>query len=315
MAQLVNDIASDATLSAQVLRMANSPLFGLSAQIDTVQHAITTLGLVRVQSLVMAVATTSYMRAALRTEALQKTWRHTLATAILSRELARAGEMPPERAYSLGLLHDIGRLGLLVAYPDDYDQILKVADRDSVSLLDQEQKLFGLDHCEAGRRLMEQWKLPHEFCVVVGRHHDPPSGAALDSLMVSYLACQIADTLGYSVVTPLKPMPFDDLRALLPVSARGRFPDDPLLLIEMVDRAIGDDTLAADLPTPDWRPAPPAKIDAPPPPLAETQSSEAEPSLFTSMQSSTMAWDFTVVVITVLVFAMVLAGSYWLWTS
>jgi putative nucleotidyltransferase with HDIG domain len=315
MAQLVNDIASDATLSAQVLRMANSPLFGLSAQIDTVQHAITTLGLVRVQSLVMAVATTSYMRAALRTEALQKTWRHTLATAILSRELARAGEMPPERAYSLGLLHDIGRLGLLVAYPDDYDQILKVADRDSVSLLDQEQKLFGLDHCEAGRRLMEQWKLPHEFCVIVGRHHDPPSGGALDSLMVSYLACQMADTLGYSVVTPLKPMAFDDLRALLPVSARGKFPDDPLLLMEMVDRAIGSDTLAADLPTPDRRPAPPAKIEAAPPPPADSKAGNAaaEPSLFTSMHSSSMAWDFTVVVVTVLVFAVVLAGSYWLW--
>ena len=133
--------------------------------------------------------------------------------------------------------------------------------------------------------------------------------------MVSYLACQMADTLGYYVVTPLRPMPFDDLRALLPVSARGRFPDDPLLLIEMVDRAIGDDTLATDLPTPDRRPAPPANIEAPPPPPAHSHAGEAEPSLFTSMQSSTMAWDFTVVVITVLVFAVVLAGSYWLWTS
>ena len=133
--------------------------------------------------------------------------------------------------------------------------------------------------------------------------------------MISYLACQMADTLGYSVVKPLKPMPFDDLRGLLPVSARGRFPDDPLLLIEMVDRAIGSDTLTADLPTPDRRPAPPAKIEAPPPPPADSQARDAEPSLFTSMQSSTMAWDFTVVVITVLVFAVVLAGSYWLWTN
>jgi hypothetical protein len=133
--------------------------------------------------------------------------------------------------------------------------------------------------------------------------------------MVSYLACQMADTLGYSVVKPLKPMPFDDLRALLPVSARGKFPDDPLLLIEMVDRAIGDDTLAADLPTPDRRPAPPAKIEAPPPPPADSQASDPEPSLFTSMHSSTMTWDFTVVIITILVFAVVLAGSYWLWSS
>jgi hypothetical protein len=134
--------------------------------------------------------------------------------------------------------------------------------------------------------------------------------------MVSYLACQMSDTLGYSVVKPLKPMAFDDLRALLPVSARGKFPDDPLLLIEMVDSSIGNDTLTADLPTPDRRPAPPANIEAPPPPPADSKATDAgaEPSLFTSMQSSSMAWDFTVVVITVLVFVMVLAGSYWLWT-
>jgi hypothetical protein len=110
-------------------------------------------------------------------------------------------------------------------------------------------------------------------------------------------------------------MPFDDLRALLPVSARSKFPDDPLLLMEMVDRSIGSDTLTADLPTPDRRPAPPAKTEAVAPLPADSKAvaAAADPSLFTTMQSSSMAWDFTVVVVTVLVFAVVLAGSYWLW--
>lgn len=160
MALLVREIASDATLSAQVLRLANSPLFGLATQVDTVHHAVVTLGFSRVQSLVMAVATTNYIKGAMRTEALQLCWRHTLASAVLCRELARGTGMDPDRAYSLGLLHDIGRLGLLVAYPDAYDGVLKAADRDSVSLLDLEKKRFGMDHCETGRRLVEQWKLP-----------------------------------------------------------------------------------------------------------------------------------------------------------
>src|SRR5690349_8186961 len=118
MAALVREIASDATLSAQVLRLANSPLFGLAAEVDTVHHAVVTLGFSRVQALVMAVATSNYMRGAMRTEALQKCWRHTVASAVLCRELARAAGINPDRAYSLGLLHDIGRLGLLVAFPD-----------------------------------------------------------------------------------------------------------------------------------------------------------------------------------------------------
>ena len=83
-ADLVREITSNATLSAQVLRLANSALFGFAAQIDTVQHAVTALGLSRVQSLIMTVATGNYMRAALRTEALVKCWRHSLAAAFIA---------------------------------------------------------------------------------------------------------------------------------------------------------------------------------------------------------------------------------------
>ena len=69
---LVREIASDATLSAQVLRMANSALFRY--EVSTVQQAVMLLGAQRVQSLVMSVATANYSRAALRTEAFQRCW-------------------------------------------------------------------------------------------------------------------------------------------------------------------------------------------------------------------------------------------------
>jgi HD-like signal output (HDOD) protein len=240
-ALLAREISSDATLCAQVLRLANSPLFGLVRQIDTVQHALATLGLVRVQALLASVATTNYMRGALQTSALQKCWRHSVVTAVLSRELAQAANMPPDRAYSLGLLHDIGRLGLLVAYSQEYDRILTIADRDAVSLLDQEQKLFGIDHCEAGRILFEQWKLPDEFRLIVGRHHDPPDGGTVDSLLVAHWACQMADTLGYAVATPLNPRSFDDLLLMLPPPVRDRLHASQAGLVEVVERALGDD--------------------------------------------------------------------------
>jgi hypothetical protein len=213
-----------------------------------------------VQSLVMAVATANYMRGGLRTEALAKCWRHSMASAILSRELARAcrasSQAPaPESAYSFGLLHDIGRLGLLVAYPAKYSRILKVADRDKVSLLDQEKLLFGMDHCEAGTHLLENCKLPEEFCRVVGRHHDPPGFALgkevsgpVDSLLIGYLACQMADTLGYSVVTPLKPAAMEELLALLPSSARAHFPSDLEELERIIAKGLGEDNPLGDTP-------------------------------------------------------------------
>ena len=298
-ARLVQEISADPTLSAQVLRLANSPLFGVVQQVDSVQRAIFLLGLDRVQSLIMAVATTNYMRAALRTGALEKCWRHTTAAAMLSRELASAAGQSPEAAYTLGLLHDIGRLGLLVAYPDAYNRILKAADRDAVSLLDEEKYLFGMDHCEAGRLMLAQWKLPQDFWRVVGRHHDPPVGGPFDSLTIGYLACQMADTLGYSVVTPLKPAPFGELRAMLPKAAQERFPAEPELLVEMINRAVGKGDPASDVPALDNRQAEPA---TPP-----EESSE----MFAVSQSNQLRHDFTITFITAIAFAVVLFVSRW----
>lgn len=244
---VVREIASDATLAAQVLRLANSPLFGFAAQIATVQHAVVALGTSQVQSLVMSVATASYSRAALQTEALRRVWRHTLASAVLCREVARAAGTTPEKAYSLGLLHDIGRLGLLVAWPDDYNLILREADRDGLSLLDLERRLFSKDHCEVGRLLVEQWKLPPEFRLITGRHHDPPSGLPqVDELRIAYLGCQMADSLGYWVSKPLEPPSIEQLLAELPQDVRERFPADPQKLRELVELSVngGDDALA-----------------------------------------------------------------------
>lgn len=236
-------IAEDPTLAAQLLRMANSALFGFTTEIDTVQHAVVALGLARVQSLVMTVATTNYMRAAFRTQALTKCWRHTLASAIVARQLAQASGHDPDRAYSLGLLHDIGRLGLLVGFPDDYQKLLTEAGRDAISLLDLEQRRFGMDHCEAGRVLMAEWGLPQAMQVATGRHHDPPQGGPFDMLHVVYLACRMADMLGYFVVAPLKPVAFEELIEMLPENSRERFPGEDALR-QVVEALIGEGQFA-----------------------------------------------------------------------
>lgn len=294
-AVLVREIASEATLSAQILRLANSPLFGLTAQVDTIHQAVVTLGFVRVESLVTAVATTNYMKAAMRTEALHKCWRHTLASAVLCRELARAAGLGTDRAYTFGLLHDIGRLGLLVAYPDEYESLLQAADRDAVSLLDLEKKRFGMDHCEAGRQLVEQWKLPPEFCVVAGRHHDPPSGAQPDFLTLAHLACRLADCFGYAVVTPLKEATFEEICGLLTRDARERLGDRDSLA-EALERTIDPDHSLSHVPLVERIAALPEKRAAAVP--------EAAP-LVASAEYRPAAWEMPLLLITALI---VLAG-------
>jgi HD-like signal output (HDOD) protein len=308
---LVREIVSDATISAQVLRLANSSLFGFAKSIGTVKQAVIVLGAKQVQSLVMSVATATYSRAALRTEALQRCWQHTIATAVLCREIAEAaGTLQPEQAYSLGLLHDIGRLGLLVAWPHEYDLMLQKADRDAISLLELEKRLFTMDHCEVGRLLVEQWKLPHEFCVVAGRHHDPPAGATeLNSLRIANLSCRLADALDFWVIKPFQPVDPEAILSELPDAVRVRLPSDPLELREKISNSIGGETASVSHRQPDSECKPGVGSNAPgvksdPPETAST----AAP--LTRFESQPAAWDALVVMITVIIVTLGLATAY-----
>ena len=172
--ELVALISTDPAFSAQILQVANSPLFGFRAQIDSLQSALVVLGLRRVRSLCMTVATSNHMKAALHIEELARCWRHMLACALLTEELARSCSAFEDRAYTAGLLHDVGRLGLLLAYPKEYAELLRNAELQCAGAAGlRTPGPLGMDHCEAGRLLAEHWNLPPDFQIVAARHHDP----------------------------------------------------------------------------------------------------------------------------------------------
>lgn len=236
--ELVALISADPAFSAQILQVANSPLFGFRSQIDSLQSALVVLGLRRVRALTMTVATANHMKAALRVEELSRCWRHMLACALLTDELARACSAFEDRAYTAGLLHDVGRLGLLLAYPGEYAELLRNASRNALELLDCEREALGMDHCEAGRMLAAQWNLPADFQIIVARHHDPQSGSAVDLLTLVHLGCRLADSLGFWVVEPLKATTPEEIQAALPPLLAKRVRIEGARWKEMVERRI-----------------------------------------------------------------------------
>lgn len=235
---LVALVSSDPAFSAQLLRVANSPLFGFRAQIDSLQSALVVLGLRRVRALTMTVATTNHMKAALKVEELSRCWRHMLACALLTEELARSCCVFEDRAYSAGLLHDVGRLGLLLAYPAEYAAMLRDADRNALDLLECEKASLGMDHCEAGRDLAAQWNLPPDFQIVAARHHDSQENYQLDLLTLVHLGCKLADSLGFWVVKPLQPRTVEEIQAALPPLLQNRIHIDEAHWRELLERRV-----------------------------------------------------------------------------
>lgn len=273
--QVIELLRADAAFSAEILRRANSSLFATKHPINSLQHALVVLGLRRVRSLTMTVASGKYLKAALEIAELRRCWRHTLACALITEELARACSIHEDVAYTAGLMHDIGRLGLLVAHPEEYAELLKIAAQGQAAdgdfdLLDHEKEVFGMDHCGVGNYLAEQWRLPEEFRIVTGRHHDPPSGLEMDLLGLVYLGCQLADGLGFDVVRPLRARTVEEVREALPAAAQHRFHRDATELKEFVEARISALDIA-DLPPPP--PAP--QRDEPQP---EEAAREAEPA-------------------------------------
>jgi putative nucleotidyltransferase with HDIG domain len=221
-AEVAELIKSDATLSARMLRCINSAVFGLGRQVSDMRQAVALLGFERTRQITAMCATATFARGSRSNAELQNCWQHSMATAILTTEIATCCEAFAKIAFTAGILHDIGRLGLIVAYPSRYAHAIREANGRCVDFLDFEREQFGLDHAEAGRLLAESWELPEEFRIVAGRHHDPCEGAEVDLLRINHVACRVADALGYGLVLPQADRSMNNILETLPEPVRKR---------------------------------------------------------------------------------------------
>jgi hypothetical protein len=115
-------IKLDPSFSAELLRFANSALFGARREVTSLSQAVARLGMDRVKSMATFVALNNMVRTSVRALALRKVWVHSVVTAIIAEEAARISCLDCEIAYTTGLLHNLGTLGLMSAYPDEYPE-------------------------------------------------------------------------------------------------------------------------------------------------------------------------------------------------
>jgi len=216
-------ISAEPVFATRVLQMANSPLFALTAQVKTLSHAIVVLGLARVKSITVTRALGDFVAPALSIRSLRVCWQNSLAGALLAEKLARASKLDADVAYVAGLLRDIGRLALLVKYPDSYANLLAVSGEHSFDLMNTERELFDVDHCQAGAWLMDRMPFPPELAEVVAHHHKAPAEKTFRMLHLVRIADRMADALGFAVAVQVNQPVFGDVLQELPEAAMVRF--------------------------------------------------------------------------------------------
>jgi len=190
-------LATDAAFSSQVLRVANSALLGSRYEVTSIQRALSALGVNRVRALVVTVALKNYIGHHGDNVFLRRCWRHNLGTALWCDLLANCCNVEKAMGYTAGLLHDIGRIALLMLFPHDYALFVSHSMRGGPSDLEAERQLCDVDHCQIGHHLSESWNFPLALSDVIAHHHDAagPGTPALRRLVRS--ACVAANMSGF----------------------------------------------------------------------------------------------------------------------
>jgi len=222
--QLSELISSDPAFAGEVLTIANSLLYAPRFPANSILQAIAVLGANNLQGLCLTVAVRSYMGKTLSHPAMRAVWQHNLACGLIAEQLASAGFMDRDIAYTSGVMHDLGRLALAVLRPTDYGLLLGSYSGAPSSILKAERDLFGWDHCEAGRELIADWKLPEDFAAIVGEHHCPRQIAgSWEMADLINVSCRMADTAGFPAFAGCETSRFEDLLEELPARERRLF--------------------------------------------------------------------------------------------
>ncbi len=176
--QIADLIEQDTSISAELLRWANSALFGQRHQVDTVKRAVLVLGLDIVEGLVLSESVFgSIAPRAAKGFDLKTFQTHSMACGITAKvlisELPYMDPKDEDRAFTAGLLHDIGKLIEARYLAEQFKKIIITARENKISMLKAEYEILATSHEEIGGYLADWWSLPAFIVNAIRWHHEP----------------------------------------------------------------------------------------------------------------------------------------------
>ena len=173
--EIAEVLSTDPPLSGEVLKLINSPFFGLTRKVTSVSHAVSMLGMNVVKNMALSFALVKDFSSNGQGDFdYLRFWKYSLTTAIAARMIAEdVAAETPEDAFFLGLLHDMGNLALARCLPDQYNLVVQEAEAGQCCNFQVENQVLGFDHMDLGRHLVRSWGLPAKFWQPIGCHHCP----------------------------------------------------------------------------------------------------------------------------------------------
>jgi HD-like signal output (HDOD) protein len=201
---LVKAILPDQTMCIAVLKIANSVLYGRPKKVSSLEAAVIVLGFNEVQNIVLAKAAVQAFQPIFKThkEDLAAFWDHSFTCGLAARIVGEHINLPSGQFFVAGLLHDIGKLAMLLAFGKRYDTSKWLLGINSAERLKEELQAFRITHDIVGGRLLQRWQFPDNLITALQYHHSPGNA---DKLQGYPLVIQLADFLSHMYIQPEKP--------------------------------------------------------------------------------------------------------------
>lgn len=166
-------LKKDQVLTAKVLKLVNSPYYGIPGEVTDVQRALAYLGFNTLAQLVLSISIISMFSTQKDTRfSLFEFWKHALATAVASEVIAkRIGYAKPEECFTCGLLHDVGKVVLYQIAPEEFGKVIQLAEKEQCSFADAEKKIEIPPHGYLGEFIANKWRLPMVIRMTIRYHH------------------------------------------------------------------------------------------------------------------------------------------------
>ena len=198
---LADLIRVDPGLTADVLRVCNSATYGLTYRAENIQQAILRIGFREVHRILMSVIMSPALKNPQNTYSAPQTdlWNHSLAAAVASQSIAGTAGIDVDLAFTAALLHDIGKVVLSHAVPQEVSSAMTMATEKNLPIYKAERAVLKTDHAAVGARLLERWGFPRNISTAVRFHHEPEN--AKEEVRLASCVC-LANVLAYRMEDP-----------------------------------------------------------------------------------------------------------------
>ena len=201
---LMRAILPDQSMCATILKIANSAFFGLPRQVSTLEKAVMVLGFNEVKNIVLGKAIFNSFKELGKNnrETIENFWHHSFNCGLAAKILAERIKLSPSELFISGLIHDIGKLAMLITFPTIYSHLLEVVEENWTENCAKERELFFISHDEVAHTMLQRWLFPPELTKAVGYHHRPEKTEDFQLLAATVqmadMIAHIDQTGGYS---------------------------------------------------------------------------------------------------------------------